>query len=239
MPINLDIEMETGTGKTYVYIDTMYRLHAPYGWSKFFVIVPSVAIREGVAKTFQDTREHFLDRYHHQVPWFVYDSQRLKRLTSFSRDAGLHRMIINRQAFAADMAAGRTGRGAGRIIFDTPDRFGSRRPIDVIAGNRPVLIIDEVHLHEGPAAATALPAFGAPVALRYTATYHAGQRRDLVHRLDALDAYKLRLVKRIGVRGITYEGGGGTAGFLYVERIEVQGAAAPPCPYADGGGARG
>ena len=148
-PVNLDVEMETGTGKTYVYIDTMYRLFAEYGWSKFIIVVPSIAIREGVLKTFADTDEWFQALYGHKVRSFVYNSGQLNKLTSFSEDGGLHCMIINTQAFTADVRAGDTGRGAGRIIFDTPDSFQSRRPIDVIAGNRPILILDEPQRMEG------------------------------------------------------------------------------------------
>lgn len=224
-PINLDIEMETGTGKTYVYIDTMYRLFKRYGWSKFIVVVPSIAIREGVSQTFEDTAPHFLERYGHTVRSFVYNSQRLGDLLSFSEDGGLRCMIINTQAFTADVRAAETGRGAGRIIFDTPDLFQSRRPIDVIAASRPVLILDEPQRMEGPATRNALARFEAPVALRYSATHKT--RHDLIHRLDALDAYNRKLVKRIAVRGVTVKGLPGTDGYLYLSDIRIT-AGAPP-----------
>ena len=148
-PVNLDIEMETGTGKTYVYIDQMYRLHRDYGWSKFIIVVPSIAIREGVLKTLVDTEDWFQSLYGHKIRHFVYNSGQLNKLSSFAEDGGLHCMVINTQAFTADVRAGNTGRGAGRIIFDTPDSFQSRRPIDVIAGVRPILILDEPQRMEG------------------------------------------------------------------------------------------
>ena len=226
--INLDIEMETGTGKTYVYIDTMYRLHRDYGWSKFIVVVPSVAIREGVYKTFEDTEAHFQGRYGHKVRRFIYDSLRLEQLTSYSEDRGLQCMIINSQAFVGDFKEAQSNK-ASRIIFGTPDRFGSRRPIDVIAANRPILIIDEPQRVEGKGAKNktreALAFFNAPIALRYSATH--ARKHDLVHRLDALDAYEAKLVKRISVRGVTMKGAGGTTGYLVLDRIETRGSKAP------------
>ena len=218
-PINLDVEMETGTGKTYVYIDTMYRLYAEYGWSKFIVVVPSIAIREGVLQTFADTEEWFQALYGHKVRHFVYNSGHLPKLTSFSEDGGLHCMVINTQAFTADVRSNETGRGSGRIIFDTPDSFQSRRPIDVIAGNRPILILDEPQRMEGTATQNAMGHFKAPLALRFSATHKT--RHNLVHRLDALDAYNRKLVKKIQVRGVTTKGLPGLDGYLYLSNFRT------------------
>ncbi len=217
--VNLDVEMETGTGKTFVYLDTMYRLHAEYGWSKFIVVVPSIAIREGVKKTLEDTEGWFQSLYGHKIRHFVYNSGQLDKLTSFSEDGGLHCMIINTQAFTADVRAGDTGRGAGRIIFDTPDSFQSRRPIDVIAGNRPILILDEPQRMEGAKTQAAMTHFEAPLALRYSATHKT--RHDLVHRLDALDAYNRKLVKKIQVKGVTTRGLPGLDGYLYLSHFRT------------------
>ncbi|MEE2565840.1 restriction endonuclease [Hyphobacterium marinum] len=213
-PVNLDVEMETGTGKTYVYIDTMYRLFAEYGWSKFIIIVPSIAIREGVKKTLEDTEGWFHSLYGHKIRHFVYSSSQLNKLTAFSEDGGLHCMIINTQAFTADVRAADTGRGAGRIIFDTPDSFQSRRPIDVIAGNRPILILDEPQRMEGAKTQAAMTHFQSPLALRFSATHKT--RYNLVHRLDALDAYNRKLVKKIQVKGVTTKGLPGLDGYLYL-----------------------
>jgi type III restriction enzyme len=218
-PVNLDVEMETGTGKTYVYIDTMYRLYREYGWSKFIIVVPSIAIREGVLKTFSDTEDWFQSLYGHKVRYFVYNSGQLNKLTAFSEDGGLHCMIINTQAFTTDIRAADTGRGAGRIIFDTPDSFQSRRPIDVIAGNRPILILDEPQRMEGKKTQEAMTHFQSPLALRFSATHKT--RHNLVHRLDALDAYNRKLVKKINVRGVTTKGLPGLDGYLYLSSFRT------------------
>jgi type III restriction enzyme len=224
-PVNLDIEMETGTGKTYVYIDTMYRLHQQYGWSKFIVVVPSVAIREGVFQTFEDTEDYFQALYGHKVRRFIYDSSRPEPILAFSDSPGLHCMIINTQAFASEV------RGEGKEsktlrMFREMDQFGSRRPIDLIAANRPILILDEPQRMEGSTTQGALARFKAPIALRYSATHKT--RHNLVHRLDALDAYNRKLVKRISVRGVTVKNLPGTNGFLYLSGFRTFGDGRPP-----------
>ena len=168
--INLDVEMETGTGKTYVYIKTMFEMHKRYGWSKFIIMVPSVAIREGVAKSIQMTAEHFQQEYGKQVRAFVYNSKRLHELESFSSDAGINVMVINVQAFNASGAD-------NRRIYDELDDFQSRKPIDVIAKNRPILILDEPQKMEGPATQQALPKFNPLFILRYSATHRREQNR--------------------------------------------------------------
>ena len=145
---SLDVEMETGTGKTYVYIKTMFELNKRYGWSKFIIVVPSIAIREGVQKSFEYTEDHFMELYGKKARHFIYSSSNLTQLDSFSSDSGINVMIINTQAFAASMnedknVEGRKGDAAARIIFTKRDEFQSRRPIDVIAANRPIIIMDE------------------------------------------------------------------------------------------------
>ena len=178
--INLDVEMETGTGKTYVYIKTMFEMHKRYGWSKFIIMVPSVAIREGVAKSIQMTAEHFQQEYGKKVRAFVYNSKRLHELESFSSDAGINVMVINVQAFNASGAD-------NRRIYDELDDFQSRKPIDVIAKNRPILILDEPQKMEGPATQKSLPLFNPLFILRYSATHRTVHNK--VHRLDAVDAF--------------------------------------------------
>lgn len=223
-PINLDIEMETGTGKTYVYIDTMYRLYERYGWSKFIVVVPSVAIREGVAKTFDDTEAHFQERYGHKVRRFIYDSGRPEPILAYSDSPGLHCMIINTQAFLAEANA-EDGGSARLRMFREMDAFQSRRPIDLIAGNHPILILDEPQRMSSAATLESLSRFKAPIALHYSATHKI--RHDLVHRLDALDAYTRKLVKRINVRGVTVKGLTGVHGYLYLSDFRIS-ADKPP-----------
>ena len=161
---SLDIEMETGTGKTYVYIKTMFELNKRYGWSKFIVVVPSIAIREGVGKSFRMLEDHFMEHYGKKARWFIYDSSRLKTLDDFSSDAGINVMIINTQAFATSLneaknSDGRSGDKAARIIYSKRDDFASRRPIDVIAANRPIIIMDEPQKMEGDATQNALRRF--------------------------------------------------------------------------------
>lgn len=210
--VNLDIEMETGTGKTYCYIKTIFELNKQYGWSKFIIVVPSIAIREGVAKSLQITAEHFLESYHKKARFFIYNSKQLQHLESFSSDAGINVMVINVQAFAA--------RGAdNRRIYDVLDDFQSRKPIDVISSNRPILILDEPQKMEGAATLKSLEEFRALMVLRYSATHKT--KHNQIHRLDALDAYNQKLVKKIAVRGISVKGLAGTAGYLYLQSIEV------------------
>ncbi len=210
--INLDVEMETGTGKTYVYIKTMFEMHKRYGWSKFIIMVPSVAIREGVAKSIDMTAEHFQQEYGKKVRAFVYNSKRLHELESFSSDSGINVMIINVQAFNASGAD-------NRRIYDELDDFQSRKPIDVIAKNRPILILDEPQKMEGPATQSALPKFNPLYILRYSATHCTVHNK--MHRLDAVDAFNQRLVKKIKVHGIEMKGLSGTNPYLFLHRVET------------------
>lgn len=216
--VQLDIEMETGTGKTYCYIKTMFELNQRYGWSKFIVVVPSIAIREGVYKSFRMTADHFLEDYGKRARFFIYNSKQLHNLESFSSDAGINVMIINVQAFNA------TGKDARRI-YEELDDFQSRRPIDVIKANRPILILDEPQKMEGKKTLASFREFNPLMILRYSATHKT--RHNLIHRLDALDAYNQKLVKKIAVRGISVKGLTGTDGYLYLESIEIS-ASKPP-----------
>jgi type III restriction enzyme len=209
---NLDVEMETGTGKTYCYIKTIFETNKLYGWNKFIIMVPSIAIREGIYKSFEITSVHFSESYGRKARFFIYNSKQLHNLESFSSDAGINVMIINIQAFNAKGAD-------NRRIYEELDDFQSRRPIDVIAGNRPILILDEPQKMEGKATTEALPKFKPLMILRYSATHKTTHNK--VHRLDALDAYNQKLVKKIGVRGITVKGLSGTNAYLYLESIEI------------------
>lgn len=211
-PINLDIEMETGTGKTYCYIKSMFELNKRYGWSKFIVVVPSIAIREGVYKSLQITAEHFLESYGKKARFFIYNSKQLHNLESFSSDAGINVMVINVQAFAA--------RGADqRRIYEELDDFQSRRPIDVIKANRPILFLDEPQKMEGAKTLASFSEFNPLMIVRYSATHKTEYNK--IHRLDALDAYNQKLVKKINVRGITIKNLTGTNAYLFLQDIEV------------------
>lgn len=214
--INLDVEMETGTGKTYVYIKTMFELNKRYGWSKFIIVVPSIAIREGVAKSFNMLEGHFMEHYGRKARWFVYNSNNLQQLDSFSSDSGLSAMIINTQAFAASMKEGGRSKES-RIIYSKRDEFGSRRPIDVIAANHPIIIMDEPQKMEGDATQAGIKRFNPLFVLNYSATHKT--RHNTIYALDALDAYRQKLVKRIHVKGFEVKNLRGTGSYLYLDNI--------------------
>ena len=216
--LNLDIEMETGTGKTYCYIKTMFELNQRYGWGKFIIVVPSIAIREGVRKSFEITAEHFLEDYKKRARVFIYNSKELHNLESFSSDAGINVMIINVQAFNA------TGKDARRI-YEELDDFQSRRPIDVISSNHPIVILDEPQKMEGKKTVDSLAKFKPLMILRYSATHKTVHNK--IHRLDALDAYNQKLVKKISVRGISVKGLSGTNAYLYVGGIQISSTKPP------------
>lgn len=210
--LNLDIEMETGTGKTYCYIRTMFELHKQYGWSKFIVVVPSIAIREGVFKSLNMMADHFQEQYGKKARFFIYDSKALHHLESFSSNGGINVMVINVQAFNA------TGKD-NRRIYDELDEFQSRRPIDVISRNRPILILDEPQKMGADKTLESLSNFNPLFILRYSATHK--RNYNLVYRLDALDAYNQKLVKKITVKGVEVQGLTGTHGYLYLQDIIV------------------
>lgn len=214
--VNLDIEMETGTGKTYVYIKTMFELHKQYGWSKFIIVVPSIAIREGVAKSIKMLEEHFMEYYGRKARWFIYNSSNLQQLDSFSSDSGLCAMIINTQAFAASMKEGGRSKES-RIIYSKREEFASRRPIDVIAANNPIIIMDEPQKMEGDATQAGIKRFNPLFVLNYSATHKT--KHDTIYALDALDAYRQKLVKRIHVKGFEVKNLRGTSSYLYLDNI--------------------
>lgn len=216
--LRLTIEMETGTGKTYTYIKTMYELNKLYGWSKFIIVVPSIAIREGVCKSFNIMSEHFAAEYGKRIQSFVYDSKQLTKIDQFASDSNMHVMIINTQAFAA------RGEDARRIYMKL-DAFRSRKPIDVIAQTHPILIIDEPQSVLGAdrnnATRNRLKEFKPLFTLLYSATHRADDIVNMVYRLDAMDAYNQKLVKKISVKGIEQKGSTATNGYLYLESIEL------------------
>jgi type III restriction enzyme len=210
--VNLTIEMETGTGKTYTYIRTMYELNKKYGWSKYIIIVPSIAIREGVYKSFEVMKEHFQEMYGQQIAPFIYNSKRPQDIENFASDSRISVMIINTQAFAAK------GKDARRI-YQELDQFGSRKPIEIIAQTRPILIIDEPQSVEGKQTVKSMESFNPLLTLRYSATHKTEYNK--VFRLDALDAYNRKLVKKIQVKGISLKGSTGTSGYLYLQNINL------------------
>ena len=209
---HLTIEMETGTGKTYTYIRTMYELHEQYGWSKFIIIVPSIAIREGAFKSFEVTQNHFQEIFGHKISPFIYNSSRPQDIESFASDSRISVMIINTQAFNAK------GKDARRIYMEL-DQFGTRRPIEIISQTNPILIIDEPQSVDGEKTLEGMQHFNPLFTLRYSATHKIDYNK--VFRLDALDAYNRKLVKKIKVKGIHLKGLTGTTGYLYLESIII------------------
>ncbi len=211
---NLTIEMETGVGKTYTYIKTMYELNKHYGWSKFIVVVPSIAIREGVYKSFEMTADHFAEEYGKKIRYFIYNSAQLTQIDRFASDSSISVMIINSQAFNAK------GKDARRIYMKL-DEFRSRRPIDIIAKTNPILIIDEPQSVEGKQTKESLKQFHPLMTLRYSATHKSDSIYNMVYRLDAMEAYNKRLVKKIAVKGITQSGSTATESYVYLESINL------------------
>ena len=212
------IEMETGTGKTYTYIKTMFELNKQYGWSKFIVVVPSIAIREGVFKSFEITEGHFAADYNgKKIRYFIYNSANPNELDTFASDPGINVMIINTQAFNS------RGADAKRIRMKQ-DSFGSRRPIDVVAATRPIIIIDEPQSVLGTdksanATRETIADFKPLFFLNYSATHREDFNK--IYRLDAVDAYQKQLVKKIAVKGIAVKGGTSANGYIYIQKINT------------------
>lgn len=229
---NLTIDMETGVGKTYTYIKTMYELNKHYGWSKFIVVVPSIAIREGVYKSFQVTQEHFAEEYGKKVRFFIYNSSQLTEIDRFASDNSINVMIINSQAFNA------RGKDARRI-YKKLDEFRSRRPIDIIAKTNPILIIDEPQSVEGKKTKETLKQFNPLLTLRYSATHKSDSIYNMVYRLDAMEAYNKRLVKKIAVKGIVESGTTATESYVYLESINLSKSAPTATIQFDCKGAKG
>jgi type III restriction enzyme len=217
---NLTIEMETGVGKTYTYIKTMFELNKRFGWSKFIVVVPSVAIREGVYKSFQITQDHFAEDYGKKIRFFIYNSSQLTEIDRFASDSAINVMIINAQAFNA------AGKDARRIYMKL-DEFRSRKPIDILAKTNPILIIDEPQSVEGEKTKLRLKEFRPLFTLRYSATHKKDSYYNMIYRLDAMEAYNKKLVKKIAVKGISVSGSTATEGYLYLQSVNLSKDKAP------------
>lgn len=212
---NYSIEMETGTGKTYTYIKTMYELNKAYGWSKFIVIVPSIAIREGVLKSFQITEEHFQELYKKKIRYFVYNSNNssnIANINNFAEDNSIQVMIMNYQAF-------NTKSKGNRRIYEELDELQSRKPIDVLKATNPILIIDEPQ--KMGKTEEMLEEFNPLFILRYSATHKEKFKYNMIYRLDAVDAYNQKLVKKINVKGIELLHNKSENTYLYLDRVEI------------------
>lgn len=220
--VSLDVEMETGTGKTYVYTNAIYELNRLYGWTKFIIVTPSIAIREGVKKSIDMTRDHFAGDYNgKKLRAFIYSGSNLTDIQTFASDSGINVMIINTQAFAASFSEDNKRSKVSRIIYSERDNFGSYRPIDIIAATRPILILDEPQKMGGEKSVTqkALRNFNPLFTMNFSAT-HAIHHRT-IYSLDALDAYNRKLVKRIEVKELEAKNLPGSGCYLYLGEILV------------------
>ncbi|MCL1827563.1 MAG: DEAD/DEAH box helicase family protein, partial [Candidatus Cloacimonetes bacterium] len=169
--LELDIEMETGTGKTYVYTRTIFELNRQYGWKKFIVIVPSIAIREGVKKSFEMTTEHFKEVYKKQASYFIYNSDNISSVRSFCMDEDISVMIINNQAFSRDFEDTDDIKKRSKLkIFQKLDKNMGRSLIEDIARVRPILILDEPQRLQGKGTQRGLALFQPLLILNFSAT---------------------------------------------------------------------
>lgn len=207
---NFSVEMETGTGKTYVYLRTLYELHARYGYTKFIIVVPSIAIREGVMKSIEMTREHFQQLYGNvPVDSWVYDSRQVSRLRQFATNNQMQALVINIDAFNKKDIS---------VIHQDNDRLSGRRPIEFIQATNPVVIMDEPQNMETERAREAIASLNPLCTLRYSATHR--NLYNLLYRLDPVKAYDMRLVKQIEVDSIM-ETADYNQPFIDVQAIEV------------------
>ena len=220
--LNFTIEMETGTGKTYVYTKAMFELNKLYGWNKFIIMVPSIAIREGVHKSLEITADHFQAEYGKKLRYFIYNTQNKSNLTNiknFAQTGNIEVIIMNYQAFG-------TRSLESRKIYQVLDDLNTQKPIDVIKRARPILIIDEPQRF-GTTANSLLPEFNPLFVTRYSATHKKDEEYNKIYRLDAIDAYNQKLVKKIKVKGIEVKGNTGTNSYVFLDRIHVSSSSYP------------
>ena len=206
--LNLTIEMETGTGKTFVYINTIYELNKRYGMSRFIIIVPSVAIREGVYKSFSMMEDYFKAKYSKVCNYFIFNSSKAKEIENFPTRNGINIMIINNHAF---------NKADTNNMYKRGERGG--KLIEYIAGTNPIIIIDEPQSVEGKKTKLALKDFNSLFTIRYSATHK--EIYNMVYQLDSVDAFNKKLVKRINIKGIDIKGTTATHSYLYLQGIDI------------------
>lgn len=199
---NFAVEMETGTGKTYVYLRTAFELKKLYGFQKFVIVVPSVPIREGVLHSIETMRDHFQALYGTPFDHFVYDSKKLGVLRAFATANSMQLMVINIQAFNRDVSAAK-GDTSGLIMYQEREELSGRRPIDFLQATCPVVIIDEPQKMQAEASAAAIERLNPLCTLRYSATYESPAK---VYRLGPIEALDQKLVKRIEVASVREDG---------------------------------
>ena len=215
--MDFDIEMETGTGKTYVYLRSLLELHQTYGFTKFIIVVPNLAIKEGVWKSIEITRDHFANLYDH-LPYdaFVYDSAKLNEVRSFATSDTVQIMVINIDAFRRSFTDPEAENKAN-IIHRANDRLNGRKPIELIAGTNPIVIIDEPQsVDTTPKSKEAIASLSPLAIFRYSATHI--EHHHLIYKLDAKDSYELQLVKQIEVQSFQTKDANNTA---YLRLVSV------------------
>ena len=206
--LNFSIEMETGTGKTYVFLRTIFELNKKYGFKKFIIVVPSIAIKEGIKKNLDITKEHFKTIYNN-IPYnyFIYDSSKLNQINEFARSSDIEIMIINIDAF-----------NKSKNVINLPQEATlGEKPIDIIASTRPIVIIDEPQsVDTTEKAKSAIKSLNPLFILRYSATHR--EKYNLMYKLDAVDAYEKKLVKQIEVASVRLND---TSNLPYIKFISV------------------
>jgi type III restriction enzyme len=217
---HFSVEMETGTGKTYVYLRTIFELSRRYGFQKFIIVVPSVAIREGVLKNIEITAEHFRALYNNlSFEHFVYDARKVNRLRQFATSNTLQILVINIDAFRKNFT-GTEAEQKSNVIYKESDKLSGRQPIEFVQAARPIVIIDEPQsVDSTDKAQEAIKALNPLCTLRYSATHR--NPYNLVYRLDPVRAFELKLVKQIVVASAAAEGAANDA-FVRVEQIDYK-----------------
>jgi len=216
---HFSVEMETGTGKTYVYLRTIFELSQKYGFQKFIIVVPSVAIREGTIKNLEITEEHFKTIYNLTPEYFVYDAKKINRLRQFAVSNTLQILVINIDAFRKNFT-GTEEEKKSNVIYKESDRLSGRPPIEFVQAARPIVIIDEPQsVDNTDKAQEAIRALNPLCTLRYSATHT--NPYNLIYQLDPVRAFEMKLVKQIVVASATAEGGVNEA-FVKVEKIEYK-----------------
>ncbi len=214
------VEMETGTGKTYVYLRTIFELNQRYGFTKFVIVVPSVAIKEGVYKTLQITEDHFKSLYSGQpFDYFLYDSAKPGQVRNFATSTTIQIMVVT---------VGAINKKEVNNLYKEQEKTGGEKPIDLIRATNPILIVDEPQSVDGNlkdgAGKTALAAMAPLCTLRYSATHAA--KHHMVYRLDAVDAYERKLVKQIEVASLEVEEAHNKAFVRFVSASNTKGVVA-------------
>ncbi|MBU0765968.1 MAG: DEAD/DEAH box helicase family protein [Bacteroidetes bacterium] len=215
--MNFSVEMETGTGKTYVYLRTIFELSRKYGFKKYIIVVPSVAIREGTLKNIEITADHFKALYNNiEFEYFVYDSRKANRLRQFATSNQIQVMVINIDAFRKDFSDSEDEKKSN-VIFKESDKLSGRKPIEFVQATNPFVIIDEPQsVDSTPKAQEAIKALNPACIFRFSATHR--NLYNLVYNLDPVKAYEMRLVKQIVVASVT---GVNAQNDAYVKLLEV------------------